>query len=85
MSKYIIYFNKFDWFKNQEHDKEKKITCPTLALWGDKTKIHQWYDVIEVWRKRAPNISGGSISAHHFLAEEKPDDVARALFFFLRT
>ncbi|MBR72281.1 MAG: alpha/beta hydrolase [Rhodospirillaceae bacterium] len=65
-------------------DSHNKINCPVLALWGRNSAINKWYDVLEVWRDRAIDVTGGSIDSRHFLAEEKPEEVARALFFFLR-
>ena len=71
-----------------EHDRadlDKKVECPVFALWGERSRIHRWYDVAATWRERAESVTGGSLDCHHFLPEEMPDDVARALFFFLRT
>jgi haloacetate dehalogenase len=68
-----------------EHDGEdltRKIACPTLALWGNR--LDNWYDVAEVWRARAESVTGGVLDGGHFLPEEMPEEVARALFFFLR-
>jgi len=64
-------------------DLERKIACPTLALWGNR--LEKWYDdVTETWRTRAANVTGGGLDGGHFLPEEMPDEIARALFFFLR-
>ncbi|MDP6474215.1 MAG: alpha/beta hydrolase [Alphaproteobacteria bacterium] len=68
-----------------EHDAEdltRKIACPTLALWGNR--LDKWYDVAEVWRARAETVTGGVLDGGHFLPEELPEEVTRALFFFLR-
>ena len=68
-----------------EHDAEdltKKIACPTMALWGNR--LDKWYDVAGVWREHAESVTGGVLDGGHFLPEEMPDEVARALFFFLR-
>ena len=69
-----------------EHDAgdlQRKIACPTMALWGNR--LDNWYDdIAEVWRTRAESVTGGGLDGGHFLAEEMPEEVARALFFFLR-
>jgi len=71
-----------------EHDRADlgtKISCPLLALWGTRGRIDKSYDVAAVWREYADEVTGGSLDAGHFLAEELPEEVTRALFFFLRT
>jgi haloacetate dehalogenase len=73
------------------HDRESratgdKITCPLLALWGTKGKIESWYDALAVWREYATGpVSGHSVAAGHYLAEEAPGDVIQALMAFLDT
>lgn len=71
-----------------EHDRadlDTKIACPVLALWGTRGRIDKWFDVTAVWRKQADEVTGGSLDTGHFLPEERPEEVARALFYFLRT
>jgi haloacetate dehalogenase len=64
-------------------DAENRIACPVMALWGNR--LTKWYDdVCDVWRAKAGNVTGGALDGGHFLPEEKPEEVARALFFFLR-
>ena len=71
------------------HDREsraagQKIACPLLALWGDKGKIGQWYDAMEVWRRYAKGpVTGGAVPSGHYLAEEAPDAVLAWLDGFL--
>jgi haloacetate dehalogenase len=66
-------------------DLSEKITCPLLALWGERGPMHRYYDVLATWKERGTNVSGRPIPSGHFLAEEKPDDVARELENFLQT
>ncbi|MBT6442041.1 MAG: alpha/beta hydrolase [Alphaproteobacteria bacterium] len=71
-----------------EHDRadlEKKVTCPVFALWGERSRIHKWYDVGAKWRERASDVTAGSLDCHHFMPEEDPEEVTRALFYFLRS
>ena len=68
-----------------EHDAAdltQKIACPTMVLWGNR--LDKWYDVEEVWRSRAESVTGGVLDGGHFLPEEMPEEVTRALFYFLR-
>ena len=65
-------------------DLERKIACPLLVLWGAEGVIERTYDTRAVWRARAEDVRGRALPCGHFLPEEMPEEVARALFFFLR-
>ncbi len=64
-------------------DLAEKITCPLLALWGERGPIERYYDVLGTWKERGTDVTGRAIPSGHFLAEEKPDDVTRELMKFL--
>lgn len=55
--------------------RDKKMTMPLLALWGEKGFINKNYNVIEVWKDYAKEVRGKSLNCGHFLAEEAPSDV----------
>lgn len=61
----------------------RKITCPTLVLWGLQAKLQEWYDVLSVWRDWAENVQGRGIDCGHYLAEEAPEETYEALHAFL--
>lgn len=62
-----------------EHDRASreagnKVQCPMLVLWGGKGKIGEWYDALAIWRTYCSNeVTGGSVTAGHYIAEEAPD------------
>jgi len=71
-----------------EHDASdlnRKIECPLLVLWGDKGLVHRKYEVLEVWRERASQVSGTSLNCGHYLPEESPEQVLDELLPFLRS
>ena len=68
---------------HDEADMSQKVTCPLLVLWGEKGFVGHAYDVLEVWRERAENVSGQALPAGHFLPEEVPDETYNALRTFL--
>lgn len=41
------------------------------------------YDVLPIWRRRAPGVHGHGLDGGHFLPEECPDEVVDALLAFL--
>ncbi len=68
-----------------EHDRAdlgRKLACPVLALWGAKGVIERSYNVLEIWRERATEVSGRALPCGHFLAEESPQETRDALLNF---
>jgi haloacetate dehalogenase len=60
-----------------------RVKCPMLVLWGDKGKIGQWYDPVEIWRRYCDGIvSGRSVDAGHYIPEEAPDELLAELSRF---
>ncbi len=66
-----------------DRDEGRKVACPLLALWGDRGAMGRLYDVQNVWREYARDVRGRPMDAGHFLAEERPEETARALANFL--
>ncbi|MTI09698.1 alpha/beta fold hydrolase [Curvivirga aplysinae] len=64
-------------------DKDKRIQCPTLTLWGENGFMHKNYDFVAAWREKANIVTGHSIKAGHFLVEENPDATYDAIKGFL--
>ena len=64
-------------------DRDRKVTCPMLVLWGLKGLMERYYDVIATWREKATDVRGQGIDCGHFLAEEMPDETLAALRPFL--
>lgn len=68
---------------HDEADRDKKILCPLLALWGNKGIIGKKYDVIASWKKRAITVMGKGLDCGHFLPEEAPEATYQSLKEFL--
>ncbi len=71
-----------------EHDEVdaaagRRLTCPTLVLWGAEGFVGTAYDVLEVWRQYADDVRGHAVDSGHFLAEEAPEATLSALQDFL--
>ena len=68
-----------------EHDRAdrgKKVPMPLLLLWGQRSGQGSGYDMLQVWREHAENVTGHSINSGHFIPEEKPDEAYTALHDF---
>ena len=60
---------------HDDADGARKITCPLLALWGEKGAIEAHFDCLKLWRQRAEDVRGHALPGGHYLAEELPDRV----------
>ena len=56
----------------------KKILCPTLAIWGKDSHTGKVYgDLLPIWEKYVSGkLTGGEIDCGHYVIEEKPKDTA---------
>jgi haloacetate dehalogenase len=45
--------------------------------------MEQCFDVMDVWRNKTSQLSGRSLDAGHYLAEEQPEATAKELIDFL--
>ncbi len=63
-------------------DRDARIVCPLLVLWGSQGFVHRTYNVLATWHERAHDVDGMALDCGHFLAEEEPAAVAAALLDF---
>jgi haloacetate dehalogenase len=56
-------------------DEGRKIRCPLRVLWGARGFVGRKYNVLEVWRGFAEEVSGTSIESGHWIAEEAAGNV----------
>jgi haloacetate dehalogenase len=71
-----------------EHDRSdrasgRRIGCPVLALWGAKGVVARCFDVLSEWRRVADEVGGEALECGHYIPEEDPERLLRALFDFL--
>ncbi|PWW62762.1 alpha/beta fold hydrolase [Actinokineospora spheciospongiae] len=60
------------------------VACPVLVAWSTRDDMVDLYgDVVRVWRPWAPDVRGVGIESGHHVAEEAPEQLARALLGFL--
>ena len=60
------------------------MTCPLLALWGEKGVVHRLFKPLEDWAQVATDVRGRSLPSGHYLAEEAPDETLAELLAFFR-
>ncbi len=60
-----------------------KLLQPLHVLWGEHGAVGKCFDVLELWRARATQVSGNSLPCGHYIAEEAPELlIPQALNFF---
>ncbi|MBZ0216461.1 MAG: alpha/beta hydrolase, partial [Fimbriimonadaceae bacterium] len=67
-----------------DFEKNNKIRCPMLALWGENGIPNEAGDPLDTWRGWSDDIDGAAIESGHFVCEENPDQTLDALIPFLR-
>jgi haloacetate dehalogenase len=70
--------------KHDEADLRKKVACPVLALWGEKSRNTQPHDVLSLWRERAADVTGKAMPSGHTVQVEVPDMFVAELRAFLK-
>ena len=68
---------------HDDADRDHKVSCPLLALWGEHGDMHRLYNVLDTWKERASNASGKPVPSGHFIAEEIPEVLLTELKNFL--
>jgi len=72
--------------ENRRLDEEslgKTIQEPIYCIWGNSGGMGGPFDVLEMWRSDAPNITGRGIDdCGHYVAEEAPDILVEELLAF---
>ena len=64
-------------------DRDRRVDCPLLVLWGELGAMHRLYDVPATWRDRAREITARSLPCGHFVPEEAPRETVALLSAFL--
>ncbi|HET9421069.1 MAG TPA: alpha/beta hydrolase, partial [Nocardioides sp.] len=68
-----------------EHDRQdlgSRVECPLLVLWGTTNDVWTRFDMRQVWRERAVDVTGQGLPCGHYLADEEPVLTARLLADF---
>ena len=68
---------------HDQKNKKQKLEMPVLALWARHSPVGTMFDCLADWREVARDVRGRELDCGHFLPEEKPREVLRALRGFL--
>lgn len=70
-----------------EHDETdlragRLLELPLRVLWGAQGVVGRCFDVLALWRKLAPQVSGRALDCGHYIAEEQPAQLLEELDAF---
>ena len=66
-----------------DRDQGRRMSCPTLLLWGSDYIGKGSADPLAIWREWARDISGQAVTSGHFLVEEAAEETLAAVLPFL--
>ena len=66
-----------------DRDNGKKISCPTLVMWGERGVVGKHFDVRRIWEGWCEQPRFASMPSGHFIPEEAPVEAFAALSNFL--
>jgi haloacetate dehalogenase len=65
-----------------DREMDRMLDCPVLVLWPSSTGSAGCPDPVEVWKRWAVVVTGGTTSGGHLQPEDRPEEVASALLSF---
>lgn len=70
-------------FALDEADLDRKITCPSLVLYGADGAMAKAYDVPGTWAARCETLRAAGVPGGHFFPDTAPEETATKLLAFL--
>jgi haloacetate dehalogenase len=64
-------------------DRDRRVACPTLALWGRSGAMAAAFDIAGKWRECASDLTAATVEGGHFFIDQKPQETAATLTAFL--
>ena len=62
----------------------RKLEMPVLAIWGSRGVVGKMFDCLADWHEVAQDVTGVVLDSGHFVPEEEPAGVVRAIADFLQ-
>ncbi|MBV6760303.1 alpha/beta fold hydrolase [Rhodococcus opacus] len=64
-------------------DLHRRVTCPTLAMWGARGFMARRYDIASTWQRWCTEIETAVVDGGHFFVDEQPTRTAELLGDYL--
>lgn len=69
--------------EHDDADIDRRIACPTLALWGSEGFMHSAFDMAGTWGDRCSRLRTATLPGAHFFIDQFPKETAGILIDFL--
>ncbi|WP_363117544.1 alpha/beta hydrolase [Marivita sp. XM-24bin2] len=73
---------EIDWAQDRD-DLDRKVTCPSLVLYGKEGAMARLLNVPATWHDRLSNMQHAAIDGGHFFVDQSPDATTKAMLEFL--
>ena len=64
-------------------DQDRRVTCPTLVVYGAAGVMASLFDIPAQWRARCTNTTDASLPGGHFFVDQYPTQTVQILKSFL--
>lgn len=68
---------------HEAETRDRRVTCPLLVLWGERSLVGTSYEPLALWRTVAIDVRGRALSGGHNLPEELPEQTFEAIIDFI--
>jgi haloacetate dehalogenase len=69
--------------QHEAETRDRRVTCPLLVLWGERSIVGTSYDPLWLWREVATDVKGQGLPGGHNLPEELPEQTLSAIREFI--
>src|ERR1700677_466973 len=69
--------------EHDDADIDRKVSCPTLVLYGAAGAMAALYDIPAEWRSRCTDVTDAAVPGGHFFVDQFPEETARIVGQFL--
>jgi haloacetate dehalogenase len=68
---------------HEAETRDRRVTCPLLVLWGERSTVGTLYEPMRLWRDVATDVRGRALPGGHSLPEELPEQVLSEILAFM--
>jgi haloacetate dehalogenase len=69
--------------RHHAETRDRRVTCPLLVLWGERSIVGTSSDPLRLWRDVANDVRGRALPGGHNLPEELPEETLAEILGFI--
>jgi len=70
--------------RHEAETRDRRVTCPLLVLWGERSIVGTSYEPLRLWREVARDVRGRALPGGHNLPEELPEQTLSEILGFMQ-